>query len=321
MGLPLSDCLSRGLANLTANWQLVPLFVAQRLLVGLLVIAGLLPPLVAVGVGVLTALLEAGDPATALEILPGVLADLASQWLPIALGVLASLLVWTAAFVVFCYFQGGLYGVLAEADRRTPRGADWRAFAVFSAGLFHRQGRRLVWRYFWLLNLFAVLFTLLALALLGGLGLLGVGLERAIAGGDPWRAGLLGGVGCAGALAFIVPSIALAIWMGVAQAEAAREGVEIGAATRRSLRVLFGRLPAVLGVFALAWVASMAVGSLLAPLWLFGVAGWARHGWLFPLGADVALAMLQWVLSGVVSLALAAVLVTLVRGEAAEAAS
>jgi hypothetical protein len=73
----------------------------------------------------------------------------------LAAAALAALFVWTLAFVVFCFFQAGTYGILYAGDRQAPAGvpahAQW--FRTFSRRDFSGFGGRHLWRFFWFFNL------------------------------------------------------------------------------------------------------------------------------------------------------------------------
>ena len=167
------DALIRGLANLRANWELTLVLWVQALALTLLTLVGLVPPLLLFDFAGIAAdpgsladweqtmesaerLLESGLPA------PG----------PLIAALFATLLIWTLAFVVYCWIQAGVYGVLWTGDRQAPVGIrDRLAFRTFSFGDLFGWGRVHVWRYFWLINLFIALATawILAPLLLVGL--------------------------------------------------------------------------------------------------------------------------------------------------------
>lgn len=263
------ECLQRGLRSLRANWQLVPLAWAQTMLTLGLMLAGLFILLAGVGVGVVAWLRELGpgwqrqlaeDLATSLETgLPALS--------PLLVPLIAASLVWTLAFCLYCYLQGGVVGVLARAEMAAGAGLpDWRAFRVFSGARFDRQGRRLFWRYFWLNHLYAA--ALLAWMLLfAGLVALSVRLATdSVPGGGI-------AIGCVGMVPLMLSLLPLAAWLLLATVEVARPGSGVRAASRRALRHLRRRFVPVLVVCLLAAAGIVMLSAVFMPLeWWVGLA-------------------------------------------------
>lgn len=268
------DAIARGFATLRANWPLVPMMVLQQVLVLALLLLGAAVPLAALGpdaLGGLAALL-AWQPAGLAEAAEDLAAAVAPVALPLAVALLGTAVVWMLAILVFCWFQGGFFGVLLAAERQALPGPprDWRLFRTWERGLFAGWARRLMWRYFGFWNLWALAATgwLLAAVLL-------VWAARAAA--ATWaEAGLLV-VGGAGSLALALALLVLAGWGLVAPPDLAREETGVGRSSRRALALLFRRpleVGLVVGVFVvLSMVVVVASGGLAMPLVFVDFAG------------------------------------------------
>jgi hypothetical protein len=313
------ECVQRGLRSLLANWQLLPLVVAQTLLTTGLVLAGFFILLAGLGVGIIARLRDLGpsglqrlveEMATALEAGPPAL-------LPLVPPLIAATLVWTLAFGLYCYLQGGVVGVLAEAEMAAGAGRPgWRSFRRFSLAGFDLLGRRLFWRYFWFYNLVgAVGLAWLVLAL--GLLVLAAGLATAA------RVSAGVAIGCLGLAPLGLLLLTMALWSMLATVEMARPGAGVGAASRRALGILRRRLGPVLAICLLALVGWLAVGAAFAPLeWAVAVAAGDRLAvWL---GGHGALMLAESLTNAALVVALIATLAALVGlrpAGAAEAAS
>ncbi len=108
MSISALDALQRGLLNLRANPTLVVLQVLQGVVVAIFAIAGVVPLVLAVGVGLLRAFMEAGkganpfDPGPVEEIL-ALVEQAATQWPMLLAAGFAALAVWTVGFLVYCW--------------------------------------------------------------------------------------------------------------------------------------------------------------------------------------------------------------------------
>jgi hypothetical protein len=304
----LGDCLSRGIASLRANWELVIVHWLQGIVVFALVATGALLPLVVIGVGALGAL-----PTSGTEIGPWIerVAD-STRGLAGALFLagLGTLVVWLLAALVYSFFAAGVMGVLHNADRQAPPGParDWRSFRTFSLRDLAGWGGLYIWRYFGFGLLSALLCTVLLTLLVGVWVLAGVwGARR-------WGAGAAFGIGCGGALPIAFVVAALALWATLALADLAREGSGVWTACRQAVRVLGGRLGTVL-LIALLFVAVTALlGFVTLPVSL--AARLALHDELFAgLAVRGLLAVVEGLLGSTLSVALLASLVALMRGE------
>ena len=311
MGFSASQCTRRAGLNLRANWELVPLQWLQTCLVVVLTVLGLIPPLMAVGIGAAELIdsLE-GDWAASLE-----------EWVsapPIALGeilfpllvaLLSTTLIWTVACLAYSFFQGGIFGVLMAGERQSPprTQAPWQSFRTFSVANFAGWGRKYVWRYFWILNIFLLLFTFWALVLILLAGL-------TVFGGEQWGWTAGAGIGCGGILPLAFLLVILVFWSYLAQAFLAREESGVRDALVSSLKAVGRRFWALTLLLVILVAFSMALGlaffflSLVTDLASDGIS----VGWF---GIRFGLTLMQWFFSGALSVGFGAALVALARGE------
>ncbi|HMB53819.1 MAG TPA: hypothetical protein VKU40_10900, partial [Thermoanaerobaculia bacterium] len=163
------DCLRRGLRSLRANPSIAVAAWLQQVLTLALTVAGFVPVLAALGISwrslsslpPLDQLLDPEALAAPLANLlmrgPEIVTDLA-----LALG-LASV-VWLVATFLFCWFQGGIYGLLHAADRQAgEKDAPWPRFRAASWNGFETASRRLFWPCFKLIHLYLLAVLLLVL--------------------------------------------------------------------------------------------------------------------------------------------------------------
>jgi hypothetical protein len=312
MTLSAVDCLHRGLVNLRANWELVLVQLLQSVTVGVLTVVGFVPPLAALG------LTEANFFAASAAEWPNLLESLSEftargvdAWMLLLASLLVSFAIWLLACFVYCFFQGGIYGVLVAGDRQASSGKrrHWQWFRTFNTGDLRGWSVRYIWRYFWLLNLFLVLATLW-MTLFAGL------LLAAIAAGGRWGPQAALGIGCGGSLPAVFGLVVLGLWANLAQAEVAHLDSGVWSAMRNSLRVLGRRFGAVVVLSLLAMVVALTIGVFFAVV--STLAELAAHGFgaVLMVGQGV-LAIGQMVASGLLTLAFAAALVALVRSEMA----
>ena len=121
MALSAVSCIQRGITNLRANWELVFVSWLQGFLTAVLVLVGFAPPLGALG-------LASFDWAGATQVewteflsQAGQLMNRgADSWLLLGASLLVSFAIWLAAFLVYCFCQGGILGVLMPGDRQAP---------------------------------------------------------------------------------------------------------------------------------------------------------------------------------------------------------
>ena len=314
MTLSAVSCIRRGITNLRANWELVFVSWLQGFLTALLILVGCAPLFAVLGLGSL-------DWWAASEVEWAELLSQASQrmsrgaeaWLLVGAALLVSFAIWLAAFLVYCFFQGGILGILMTGDRQAPAGrpAGWQWFRTFTGRDLRGWGGRYLWRFFWLLNLMAAigLLWLLVVAIVIGLTALG---------GEQWGASAAFGIGCGGFIPVAFGLILLVLWANVAQVDLAREDSSVGKALRRSLGLVGRRLGAVALTFfaALCLVILIGVGvsilSLLSSLLLpeGGAAQWMRTA------VEIGLSGLEMILGSIVAVGFSASLVSLVRSEA-----
>jgi hypothetical protein len=310
MGLPAIESVRRGVLNLRANWELVLVQWVGTMAVLALALLGLVPPLLVLGLGSLSAL--RGRPDEWPGALPELVERLREAAAPLVASLVGTLAVWTLAFVVSCYFQAGTYGVLVNADRQAPAGAggDWRWFRTWSGRDFNGWAGRFLWRFFWLANFYFLLASLLLLAsavLLGG-ALLGA--QR-----WGWPAGV--GIGCGGALPLLFLGVVLVLWVALAQADLARDGSGVGRASRTGMRVLGRRLGGVLLIALLFAAAASSVAMVFAPFSL-GSDLMLRDAPAASLVVSLLLGAVQALVSSALGVVLAGSLVALVRAEVPE---
>lgn len=259
------DCLRRGLRSLRANPSVAVAAWLQQVLTLGLTVAGFVPVLAALGISwrsllSLPPLERLLDP----EALAAPLADLLMRGpqivtdLALALG-LASV-VWLVATFLFCWFQGGIYGLLHDADRQAAEvTAPWSRFRAATWSGFETASRRLFWPCFKLIHLYLLAVLLLVLVwsllLLAASSLVG-----------PAEGLVVSAVGALLLLLVVAPLSGVALvsfWL--AQAELPRPGTTVHAAARRSLAVLRRRPADVLVLFT-AYLAGTFVVSGFAAL-------------------------------------------------------
>ena len=298
MRLSAVDCLRRGWTNLSANWELVVIQWLQSFLVMALMALGFLLPLVIVGVNLF-------GPGRA-----GALAHRVASLSPALLLALAAMLaVWTLSLLLHCWFLAGTFGILAAADRQalpgSRRSRDF--FRTFSLRDFLGWGARYVWRFLGLFACFWGVLFLLGVAVV-------VWLVSTLAGGGQWGSPAALAIGCGWFLPLGFLVLVTALWFGLAQADLAREGSGVRAASRRGLDVLGRRLGAVILLFALILLAALALAIVFLPL------GAAADALLS--GAPSARALVRFLLillqsfpNTLLAMVLAGSLVALVRSE------
>lgn len=307
------ECLHRGLLSTRANWGLIPLGILQNVLFTLLSVLSLLPPFLVLG-GM--ALLERDWSGAAFEDwLAGLDEMVAGALVPLALAVLASLLVGLLAVAVWGWFQGGIVGVLLAAERQALPGAQgraggWRWFRTFSMGDFAGWGGRHVWRFFWLFHL--SLAVVLVFGLLAVLLILG-----AVYGQEAWGGGAALGIGCGGALPLLFGLLVYVLWYAAAQPAVALEGSGPLRGAVLGLRVVGRRLGAslILGVVVLGL--SFAVGMILA-MGQLALDVLLRDRFAVWLAAYGLLSLVQWFLTVALTVYGLASFASLVSAETAE---
>lgn len=247
------DCVLRGCYSLRANWQLVPVVWLQQVSMLALLIASAVAFVLPLGFGSLS--LEGLEQMTAQEA-EGLVLDLLSRpatlLVPLLVGFLASSVVTLLAGLVYSWFQGGVMAVLLAADRQALPGPprDWRLFRTWDRRSFAGWGARLMWRFFWLINLYLVGILLVTLLWM-------LVIVFAVWGNEAWGGPAAVGIGCGGSLPLVFLIVVLAFWYLLAQAELPREGRTVRGASRRALDLLGRRLGAVLLIAVIFMGASL----------------------------------------------------------------
>lgn len=304
------ECFQRGVVSTAANWELAVVIFLQSLVVLALTVAGLILPLLALGLGLDPiawgkAIQGAGD--LPLDRVEEIFAWLAEVWPVLVLGLAGMLIVWGLAFVAYSYFQAGIYGILYEADRRAPAmgAASRQQLRTFTLPSFQAWASRRTWPFFWLMNLFGI-YSLLPILVYAAL--------IAAAFRTATMAGLLG-LGCVGLLLVTLPLCLVLLWYLTSQASLAEATVSgIRQASRLGWDVLMRRLGAVLLLVVISIALSLLFSLVFAPLGLAVdmMAGddlWVRGG------AQFFLSLLQTLPNALLAVALAGALVALVRSE------
>jgi hypothetical protein len=316
MSLPAIECIRRGAYNARANWELVVAHWIGLVVTAVLMIASVMPFVLILGISAFAGLGELKTPdqisSWVGDWLTRVWSDLFTISAPTMLALVAALALGTLGLVVWCFFQGGLYGVLTAGDRQAPAGppGDWRLFRTWSADNFRGFGAHLAWRYFWFVNLALVVTTLivgafLALILLVAAGATSMGPAGALA------------VGCAGIVPIFLLLLFTGMWAWLAQADLAADDGGVGRSARRALRILGRRLGGVLLIMLLAIVASVVLAMVFLPAsMIIGLA--TRESFGASLVLRALLTLVQWGIGGVVNVAVAGTAVALVRDERRE---
>ncbi len=304
MRLSATDSIQHGLLNLRANWQLVIVQFLQILAVTLISILGLVPIVLALGFAFLRGAMASLESGGGDELLEHIL----EAGVPLIVALLATTLIWTIAFIVYCYFQGGIFGILASGERRAQAEATgWQSYRVFSTRALFEVAERLTWPIFWLMNL----FLLIGLGALTGFGSVIVGFVMLVGQGHE----VVGiGIGCLMFLLLALFMMFLSVWMQLALAELATGTRGVVAASRAALAVAGRRLPGVALLFLLLFVASIGLAIVLVPVSM--VLEIALKDWMGAyLAGQAFVTLVQWLLSGILTVAWAAIFVALVHGE------
>jgi hypothetical protein len=311
------DCLRRGLANLRANWELVPLRWCGMLGVGLLVVAGLLPPFLVLGFGLLGEgfrSFAARDPNAWEGLATRIGERLPAVGSAFALALVGTFALWLFACIAYCFLQAGILGVLTAAERQALPGADRREwFRTFSLAHFLGWGGRYMWRFFGFLGLYGAAWIGVLLAFC-------LWLFLTVGGSQRWGKGAAWGIGCGGLLPLVFLAFVVVLWGLVAQADLAREASGVWRAASHGLRVLGARFGAVLGLFLLFFVCAVILALVGVVLGLFVSLALSRAPFGFALGVRLSLNLLQSLAGSAIALALAAALVALVQSELPRAA-
>jgi hypothetical protein len=313
MALSAVSCLQRGVTNLRANWELVFVAWLQSFVTATLVLAGFAPPLAVLGLASFDVL--SSPEVEWAEVLgqAGQLMNRGSEaWILLAASLLVSSAIWLMAFLVYCFFQGGILGVLMTGDRQAPEGRPrgWQWFRTFSRRDLRGWGGRNLWRYFWLLNLISAISLLWLLMALVVFGLTALG-------GEQWGVTAALGIGCGAAIPLVFGFVMIILWSSLAQADLALGDSAVGKSLRRSLNLLGRRLGAVVVLSLIALLVGIVIGigiwilSVVSALFLpeTGSGRWVGAVVQFGLSA------IQMITGSVVAVGFSASIVSLVRSE------
>jgi hypothetical protein len=304
------DSLQRGITNLLANWELVLVNLAQNFTVSVLMVAGLVPIVLAVGVGPLRALIEfdlehGRLPAEAMEQLTATILDSSGQLL---LAALVGTVVWSVGLLVLAYFQAGTFGVLADAEHRAPLPTSKRKdFRLFSLSRFRVWADTFMWRFFWIINLFIAL-AMVPLLIFGAFAILALWLASA---------GSVGGavtIGCLGVVGVVALSFIFSLWWQLAMAAAVAGSSSFWLSIRQGSSVLWRRFGAVLVLVLLAMVVAISMAIVFVPLGIVIEVAARDSVWAY-IVSQVVMTFVQSLLSAVLSIAFSGALVALVNGE------
>jgi len=304
MKLSAIDSLQHGLLNLRANWQLAVVLFVQTLVVSVISLLGFVPVALVLGFTFLRGVLSDFDTDGGAALLGRIAESIG----PLILAFLAATLIWTIAFVVYCYVQGGVLGTLAAGERKAvTESIRWQNYRVFSLQAFFRHAEGLTWPIFWLLNL----FMLIGLVFITVFGIGAVAISALLSQG-PTAAQFA--VGCLALLIFVVAMMLLMVWLQLALAELATGTRSALAATGAALKVAFKRLPGVALLVLILFVLSIVLAIIFLPVsMVLEVALRQRMGAYF--AGQAMITLVQWLASGFVTVGWSATLIALVLGE------
>jgi hypothetical protein len=301
--------LQRGVLNVRANWRLALLGWLQSMLVAAVTVASLLPFYFILGLELPStdATFEVGL-EWAVEVGERLLAGIWTA--PFWLALISSSALMMLSLVIYSFFHAGAFALLNQGDLAASPGAApaVAGFKVFSWSRFQRLGGEWLWRFFWLFNVILLLWT--GWLVLVTLTTVVVGLAAGAAG---LGAGLALGVAAFLPLAFLF--VVLLFWSSLAQVALVATDCTVMDALRQGLVVLTRRLGAVLILFVVLITVTLGTGTVFMLLSLVLGAGLASFGGL----GDVlswGLQSVQWLLTAVLDLVIAATLIALSRDEA-----
>lgn len=304
MSLSALDSIDRGVANLRANWELVLLQLAQAAVCSVVAVVGGVGLVFVLGATFLFQLGDLDDWAGVLERLQGL--ALGGGLLALALAGLFTLA--TVVGLAYCWFQAGILATLDRGERQAPpiRRLDWQLFRTFRMRDFLGWANEGAWRYF---GFFCGLFVLIAVLLAGyGLGVAvlvsGFGLDTAASG--------LAGCGVLAPLALL--AVGLNVFSLLSMALLARPGFGVWRASRIALGILWRRLGALLLLAVLFLIAVVTVAVVFLPLSQGMATALPANGpaWF---AVQLLLTLAQWMLHGMLNIALFASAIALVRAE------
>ena len=304
--------LQRGVLNLRANRELIALAWLQRLLLVALSVLSLLPFYWVLDLRLPGRQLAPDELLNwIVEAAERLLGQMAT--VPFWMAVVASSALLALVLFVYSFFEAGAFGVLAAGERRSPA-ADASPLARPPAGFrcytwktYQEAGGAYLWRFFWLMNLLLLFWTVWLLlvsvaALTSGFAAGSAGVGAALA------------LGCLSVLPLAFVAMLLVFWGWFAQAEIVCRDRGVWPGLLGGLRLATRRLGTMIGlaVVLTLLVAGSAVVFLLLTLTLdtalasFGAIRVAL-GW--------SLQALQWLVSGVIHLTFSAAILAIVRAD------
>ncbi len=302
------EALGRGIANVRANWPVLVAYLAGTLVVVLIVIASVFPWVAAFGPG-LSKWMQGSAGTGLLGIAPSsidpseLLARFGAAFLAFTLGL-------TVGSLVFCWYMGGILGVLVAGDAQAPAGPG-RAPVVFrtwSWRLFVAESNRLAWKLMLYYSVFMALLLGVMILIFGLVALIGLSL-------DARGGGVALAVGCGGALPLLFALFVVYAATLTGQAELARPGVRVGSAVRLAFHVLGRRLGGIVVLLVLLFVAAFAVGLVAGGLNLvLGGAAAAKTMALPDLG-EGAILVFEMLANSILNVIALATVVALARSE------
>ena len=309
MRLSAIDCVTRGVSNLRANWELVLIQLVQAVACSVIALIGLIIVAVAVGASALFKLSDGLDWQRLFTELER-LGELSTSWGLLAI-VLAGVMILAALLgLTYSWFQAGTFLTLMGGERQAPPqpGIDWRSFRTFSARSFGGWASQGCWRLFafkGLVSLVAFVFFSLMLALAVVL--------------VTWSAVDLDSVGSlvAGCLLLlpIIPIVVLLyIWSTLGSALLARPEIGVLSAARLALAFLGRRFGTCLLIVLLFLGANFGLGLVFSVL-SQGMALVLAQSVGATVSVQILLAIAQSLVSSLAAIAFFAAVVALVRDE------
>lgn len=306
------DALGRGTANVRANLELLAVTTLGSIAIGALAILSVLPWLATLGadLGLLPG--RTPDPQQVGEMLARVLSG--GDLLARLGGLLLSFsLAMTLASVLYCWYQGGILGLLVAADAQAPQGPGREPilFRIWSMPLFLHEAQRLTWRLMWFVSLFLGIWLVvgaITVGLFAGAGLLGSSQGA--------------GAGCALACGILLPLMFVGFVLLAAaelgQADLVRPESGVITATRNAFAILGRRLGAAAALLSIFFVVSFGLGIAFTTVGAVGGLVFGSSPVLDFTFRGVLL-LLQLACGGLVNLVSAAAFVALVRSETTSA--
>lgn len=297
------DCVGRGIANLRANWELVLLQLVQTVVCGVMVVVGVVGLVMVLGASFLFQLSDPADWSTALERLEGFSINPGL----LAIGLAATTILLSLVGLVYCWFQAGIMATLERGERQAPPTlpADPRLFRTFSGRNFRGWGNGGAWRYF---NFFSVL-SLVATAILGVYVIAAVIAAAAMGEGVGMTV-----VGCVAVLPLVALLMMFNLWFLVGMTLLPRQEFGVWSATRVALSILWRRLGGALLIALLFILASVGVALIFWPLGqgMSAALEGSLPAWF---AVQFLLTVAQWLVNGILTVALFASVTSLVRTE------